>query len=60
MTTPVMPGAKCAGSALFPLPLVKSGARTRLPPNGRAVRREMRRRAITELANTMILFLNFE
>ena len=60
MTTPVMPGAKCAGSALFPLPLLKSGARTRLPPNGRAVRREMRRRAITELANTMILFLNFE
>ena len=60
MTTPVMPGAKCAGSALFPVPLVNSGARTRLPPNGRAVRREMRRRAITELANTMILFLNFE
>ena len=60
MTTPVMPGAKCAGSALFPVPLVKSGARTRLPPNGRAVRRAMRRRAIIELANTMILFLNFE
>ena len=40
--------------------LVKSGVRTRLPPNGRAVRREMRRRAITELANTMVLFLNFE
>ena len=60
MTTPVMHGAKCAGSALFPVSLVKSGARTRLPPNGRAVRREMRRRAITELANTMIIFLNFE
>ena len=32
MTTPVMPGAKCAGSAWFLAPLVKSAARTRLPP----------------------------
>ena len=55
-----MPGVHNTGPALFPLPLMERGTRTRLPPNGRAVRREMRRRAITELANTMILFLNFE
>ena len=55
-----MPGANGTGAALFPLPLVDRGARTPLPPNGRSVRMDMRRRAIIEVANAMILFLNFE
>ena len=56
-----MPGANGTGSALlFPLPLVQRGTRTRLPPNGRAVRVDMRHRAIIEVTNKMVLFLNFE
>ena len=60
LTTPVMHGANRTGPALFPLPLMERGTRTRLPPNGRAVRVDMRRRAVIEMVNSMILFLNFE
>ena len=55
-----MPGVNSTGPALFPLPLLPRGIRTQLPPNGRAVRVDMRRRAIIEMSNSMILFLNFE
>ena len=52
-------------SALFPLPLpsakaVGGSAEPRLPPNGRARSRALKRRAVRQLQTAMVHFLNFE
>ena len=52
-------------SALFPLPLPPTkgaggAAEHRLPPNGRARSRALKRRAVRQLQAAMVHFLNFE
>ena len=51
---------KCPASALFPLPWLSLGTRTRPAPNGRKVQRRARRVAAVNLANVLLAFLNFE